>query len=128
MPEEAARRRQFLFVDDDSAFLTGIREVFSEMSRGTWQIHTAENHARALEILRKTRIDVVVLDLDMPVIDGLEFMRLLTHTHPGQQVVILTGHVSEEKRQRCLESGAALFLEKLISPDGFSAVFAALDV
>jgi len=68
-----------------------------------------------------------VLDLDMPVMDGLQFLRLLTRTHPGQQAVMLTGHATEEKRRTCLESGAALFLEKLIAPEGFSAVFAALD-
>jgi CheY-like chemotaxis protein len=127
MPNEPAKRKQFLFLDDDSAFLAAVREIFSEMARGSWEIYTAENHARALEILRKTPIDVVVVDLEMPVIDGLEFMRLLTRTHPGQQIVILTGDGSEEKRKKCLEAGATLFLEKLISPDGFAAVFAALD-
>jgi hypothetical protein len=52
---------------------------------------------------------------------------LLGRTHPGQPVVILTGRATEEKRKACLESGAAMFLGKLITPDGFSTVFAALD-
>ena len=121
------KRKQFLFVDDDTGFLNGIRQVFSEMARGSWEIFTAENHAQALGVLRQQPVDVVVLDLDMPVMDGLQFLRLLGRTHPGQQVVILTGRANEESRKACLESGAALFLEKLITPDGFSAVFSALD-
>lgn len=116
-----------MFVDDDAGFLSNIRQVFSDMARGSWRIHTAENHSQALALLRQHRMDVVVLDLDMPVMDGLQFLRLLNRTHPGQQVVILTGQANPEKRQACLDSGAVLFLEKLITPTGFSAVFSTLD-
>ena len=127
MSGEATKRKKFLFVDDDTGFLAGIREVFSEMARGSWEIFTAENHAQALAVLQQQRMDVVVLDLDMPVMDGLQFLRLLQRTHPGQPVVILTGRATEQSRKACLESGAALFLEKLIAPEGFAAAFSALN-
>lgn len=127
MANESPRRKQFLFVDDDSGFLKGIRQVFGEMSGGSWEIFTAENHGQALALMQQRRVEVVVLDLDMPVMDGLSFLRLLGRTHPGQQVVIWTGRATEESRRACLESGAALYLEKLIAPEGFAAVFAALN-
>ena len=127
MSGESTRGKQFLFVDDDPGFLNTLRELFLSLSRGAWTIHTAENHAQALALMQKHRFDVVVLDLNMPVMDGLQFLRLLARTHPGQQVVILTGQATEENRQRCLDSGAALFLEKVVAPDGFAAVFATLD-
>jgi CheY-like chemotaxis protein len=127
MPNESPRRKQFLFVDDDTNFLSGIRQLFSEMSKGSWEIFTAENHSQALALLRQQSVDVVVLDLEMPVMDGLQFLRLMARTHPGQLVVILTGRPTEENRKLCLESGAALFLEKLIAPEGFTAVFDSLD-
>lgn len=127
MTGDTPKRKRFLFVDDDAGFLAGIREVFSEMGRGTWEIFTAENHAQALAQMRKQPMDVVVLDLDMPVMDGVQFLRLLGRTHPGQQVAILTGRATDETRKACLEGGAALFLEKLIAPEGFAAVFSALD-
>ena len=57
----------------------------------------AENHAQALALLQQQRMDVVVLDLDMPVMDGLQFLRLLQRTHPGQPVVILTGRATDKK-------------------------------
>jgi len=98
------------------------------MSKGSWEIFTAENHSQALALLRQHPVDVVVLDLEMPVMDGLQFLRLLARTNPGQQVVILTGRATEENRKLCLESGAALFLEKLIAPEGFAVVFESLDM
>jgi len=127
MPGEAAKRKAFLFVDDDAEFLGSIQALFSEMAGGKRDIFTAGNHAQALALLAKLRVDVVVLDIGMPVMDGIQFLQLLGRTHPGQQVVMLTGGATEENRKTCLESGAVLFLEKPVAPDGFAAVFASLD-
>jgi hypothetical protein len=56
--------------------------------------------------------------------DGIEFLRLLGRTYPGQQVVMLSGRMDEGTRKTCLELGATLYLEK---PIGFRDLFAALD-
>ena len=127
MAGDIVKRKAFLFVDDDAGFLAGIQGLFSEMSHGSWDIFTAENHAQALTVLGKLRVDVVILDIGMPIMDGIQFLQLLGRTHPGQQVVMLTGKATEEDRRACLESGAVLFLEKPLVPDGFAALFAALD-
>jgi CheY-like chemotaxis protein len=127
MSGETTKRKAFLFVDDDAGFLTGIQELFSEMARGKWDIFTAENHAQALALLAKLRVDVVVLDIGMPVMDGIQFLQLLGRTNPGQQVVMLTGEVTEERRKAALEGGAVLFLEKPVVADSYAAIFAALD-
>ncbi len=127
MPEDAAKRRQFLFVHDDPGFLATVTATLKEMSQGRWSIRTAANHSQALELLKTQPVDTVVLDLEMPVMDGIEFLRLLGRTLPGQQVVMLTAHIDERARQTSLELGATLFLEKPTSPDGFRALFAALD-
>ncbi len=127
MPPEVLKRKSFLFVDDDVDFLRGIQGLFSDMARGQWDIFTAENHAQALALLAKLRVDVVVLDIGMPVMDGVQFLQLLGRTHPGQQVAMLTGETTEERRRTCLESGAVLFLEKPVTPAGFASIFAALD-
>jgi CheY-like chemotaxis protein len=127
MSAETKKRKKFLFVDDDPRFLATIRRLFSEMSQGGWEIATATNHAQALALLARERVDIVVLDIGMPVMDGIQFLQLLGRTHPAQQVVMLTGRSSEENRKTCLESGAALFLGKPVETDGYAAVFAALD-
>ena len=127
MSGETVKRKSFLFVDDDAGLLTGVQELFSEMSGGRWDVSAAGNHAQALAMLAKFRVDVVVLDIGMPVMDGIQFLNLLGRTYPNQRVVMLSGLATEENRKTCLESGAALFLEKPVTPDGFAAVFAALD-
>jgi len=127
MSADTIKRKTFLFVDDEPAFLTSIQELFSEMARGKWDIFTAANHAQALALLAKMRVDIVVLDIGMAGMDGIQFLQLLGRTNPGQQVVMLTGEATEERRKTCLESGAVLFLEKPVVPDGYAAVFAALD-
>jgi len=127
MPSAIANRKRFLFVDDDPQFLAGIRQLFTEKSHGRWEVLTAENHAQALALLSKQRMELVVLDIGMPVMDGIQFLQLLGRTHPGQAVAMLTGRSSEERRRLSLASGAVLYLEKPLSADGFEAVFAALD-
>ena len=121
------KRKSFLFVDDEAEFLTGIQGLFSEMARGRWDIFTAENHAQALALLAELPVDVGVLDIGMPVMDGIQFLQLLGRAHPGKPVVMLTGETTEERRKTCLGSGAVLVLEKPVAPDGFAAIFAALD-
>ena len=125
--DEIIKRKALLFVDDDVEFLDNIQALFAEKARGTWDIFAAENHAQALALLAKLRVDLVVLDIRMPGLDGIQFLQLLGRTHPGQTVAILTGIATEESRRTCLESGAALFLEKPVAPNGFATIFAALD-
>ncbi len=127
MAAEITKRKAFLFVDDEVEFLTSVQALFSEMAHGGWDIFTAENHAQALALLAKLRVDVVVLDIGMTGMDGIEFLQLLGRTNPGQQVAMLTGEATEERRRTCLESGALLFLEKPLRAEGYAAIFAALD-
>jgi CheY-like chemotaxis protein len=127
MSAGASKRKKFLFVDDDAGFLASITELFGAMAQGSWEIFTAENHAQALSLLHKHSVDVVVLDIGMPVMDGPQFLRLLGRTHPGKQIVMLSGRVTEESRKTCLENGALLLLEKPVTSEGFGAIFAALD-
>jgi CheY-like chemotaxis protein len=127
MPSDNTKRKALLFVDDDTSFLTTLEELFGGMARGTWDIFTAQNHAQALALLGKLRVDVIVLDVAMPVMDGIQFLQLLNRTHPGQKVAMLTAHATPENRRACLESGAALFLEKPLAAEGYTAAFAALD-
>jgi CheY-like chemotaxis protein len=127
MPAEASKRKQLLFVDDDSQFLGVLKELLLALSGGGWEIFTAENHGQALEILQNQRMDLVVLDVSMPVMDGIQFLKLLGRAHPGQQVVMLTGVATEESRRASMDGGAVLFLEKPTSKDGYAEIYSALN-
>lgn len=127
MSANAPARKTFLFVDDDATLLSLLAELFTEMSKGRWKIHTAQNSSAALAILNEHKVDLAVLDINMPVMDGVQFLRLLMRTNPGQQVAILTGLATAQNRKVCQELGAVLFLEKPTSSTAYREVFAALD-
>src|SRR5215470_3145324 len=127
MPEEAPKRYQFLFVDDDPEFLATLTALLKQISKAHWAFRTATNASQALEHLKAQPVDIVVLDVEMPVMDGIEFLRLLQRTNPGQQVVMLSARLDEAVRKTSLELGATLYLEKPNSPEGFQGLFAALD-
>src|SRR5262245_38742112 len=127
MAEEPSKRHQFLFVDDDPTFLLTLTAMLKQMSKAHWAFRTANNHSQALEHLKAQAVDIVVLDIEMPVMDGIEFLRLIGRTHPGLRVVMLSARLDENARKTCMELGAALYLEKPTTPEGFHAVFAALE-
>jgi CheY-like chemotaxis protein len=127
MPEEIAKRYQFLFVDDESEFLTILTTLLKHISKANWAFRTATNHSQALEHLKAQPVDIVVLDVEMPVMDGIEFLRLLRHTHPRQRVVMLSARPDETARKTAMELGASLFLQKPTTPEGLQGLFATLD-
>src|SRR5215510_6181853 len=127
MPEETDKRYQFLFIDDDPEFLGTLTGLLKQLSRAHWAFRTATNHAQALEHLKAQPVDLIVLDIEMPVMDGIEFLHLLRRTHPGQRVVMLSARLDENARKTSMDLGAALFLEKPTNRQGFDGLFAALE-
>jgi CheY-like chemotaxis protein len=127
MSEAPNKRSQFLFVDDEPEFLNALTGVLREISKGQWAFRTATNHSQALEQMKAQPVEVVVLDFAMPVMNGVEFLRLLRQTHPGQRVVMLSGQMDEAARKSAVELGASLCLDKPSTPEGFQGLFSALE-
>ncbi len=119
--------RQVLFVDDEPDFLLSVKEAFAPLSAGQWVIHCANTTDAALELLKRQKMDLVVVDINMPLLDGIQFLNLLGRRHPDLKKVTLTAFATEEKRSACLAAGAELFIEKPHSDEGFKSVFAMLD-
>jgi CheY-like chemotaxis protein len=116
-----------LFVDDDRRYLEMLSELMRFLSAGTWDVQVATNAGEALPLLQDHSIDLIVIDLRMPVLDGLQFLRLLNRRHPGLLKVVLTGFATEAYRAACLASGAELFLEKPVDEGSHERLFATLD-
>jgi CheY-like chemotaxis protein len=119
--------RQVLFVDDEPDFLQLVNENLAPLSGGEWVIHRASTPDTALELLKQQKMDLVVVDINMPLLDGIQFLKLLGRRHPDLKKVTLTSQVTEENRSQCLAAGAELFIEKPRLPDGFKSVFVMLD-
>ena len=120
---EPAKKFHVLFVDDSMAFLETFGELCSVLSNKTWEIHFATTADKALAILKESSIDLVVLDIGMPMLDGIQLLGIITRRYPGLKVAVMTGKATESKRADCLSNGAELFIEKPVSPDGIKVIF-----
>ena len=127
MTNQAQKHKRVLFVDDDPQFLETIERVIRGSSRGHWDVFFADNAGKALSVLSETPIDLVVADVQMPVVDGVQFLRLLHRRFPNLQKVALTGFANESVRAACLDAGAELFLEKPRTGAGMESVIATLE-
>jgi DNA-binding NtrC family response regulator len=74
----------------------------------------------ALEMIDEEEPEVMILDLKMPGIDGLEVLRKVKQTRPEIEVIILTGHGSQKDREICMELGAFAYLQKPVDIDVLS--------
>jgi DNA-binding response OmpR family regulator len=102
-----------LVVDDDPT----VRDVVGAyLERAGFEVERAADGAAALALAAATTPDVVVLDLMLPGIGGLEVCRRLRHDHPGVPVVMLTALGEEEDRVLGLEVGADDYVTKPFSP------------
>lgn len=77
----------------------------------------AENGQEALELVRRERPDVLVLDLAMPVMDGRQTLEVLRAEGASTRVVILTGFGRDRLGPKVLEAGAFAYIEKGAAPD-----------
>jgi DNA-binding NarL/FixJ family response regulator len=85
-----------LVVEDDEAFLDTVEALLSSDERFE-VVGRAANGRVALELARRLELDAVVMDIEMPVLDGVEATRLLLAQVPGLPIVAISGHDYEER-------------------------------
>ncbi len=120
---EPEKQFQVLFVDDSMAFLELFGDLCAEFSNQTWKIHKATSADAALARLREQAVDLVLLDITMPLLDGLQLLGIINRRYPGLKIAVMTGSATEAKRADALANGAELFLEKPLTADGMRSVF-----
>ena len=120
------KRKRILFVDDEVGLLDFIRQIMEHFAGKAWEVFTAPDVSKALGILQEQRVDLVVLDIHMPLVDGVQFLGLLQRKYPNVLKVVLTGDATEHFRATCLSNGAELFLEKPRDEGGWRSVYATL--
>jgi signal transduction histidine kinase len=100
---------QVLIVDDERDFL----EILGRrLGMKGFIVSTATNGEDALKLVKERTFDVVVLDLKMPGMDGIETMRRIKQEHEDVQIIMLTGHATVRLSVEAMQEGAVDFLEK----------------
>jgi DNA-binding NtrC family response regulator len=105
---------KILLVDDEEEFVTSLAERIKMRKLGS---DIALNGEEALQIVSDQVPDVMVLDLKMPGIDGMEVLRRVKKAYPDVQVIILTGHGSEKDEKDARRLGAFDYLQKPVDID-----------
>ena len=107
--DTSARGLNVLFVDDEEDFVRTMAERMEMREVGS---EVALSGTQALQMLESEIPDVMVLDLRMPGLDGIEVLRQVKDTYPQVEVIIMTGHGSERDEEEARKLGAYDYLRK----------------
>jgi DNA-binding NarL/FixJ family response regulator len=102
---------RILTADDHHLIRAGVT-AFLATEPGLTVVAEAENGEAALEKYRETRPDLVLMDLSMPVMDGIEATRAILTEFPDARIVVLTTYAGDEDIHRALEAGAMGYMVK----------------
>ncbi|MGD9826696.1 response regulator [Desulfobacter sp.] len=98
-----------LIIDDEQEFTQALAE---RMTNRGMTVSTSSSAMEGLQNVEEHSFDVVVLDLQMPEMDGIETLKILKKKNPELQVILLTGHATVEKGIEAMKLGAMDLLEK----------------
>jgi DNA-binding NtrC family response regulator len=113
------KKNRVLAVDDEPAMIEWLKILLEHEG---YEVRTAMIGARGEDIFKTWRPDVVVTDMLLPDVDGLELLRKFKQTSPDTEVIVITGHGSIAKAVDAMKAGAYSFVEKPIEPDTLLAV------
>src|SRR5919109_2505604 len=119
MPTQASqttkRRRRVLAIDDEPSMTEWLKMVIEGEG---YEVRTALIGTRGEEIFKQWRPDVVVTDLMLPDVDGIQLLRRLKEVDPWPEIVVISGQGTISRAVEAGQAGAFYFLEKPVSQDG----------
>jgi DNA-binding NtrC family response regulator len=100
---------KLLLVDDEKRF---VEVLFKRLNKRNIDVTTAFSGTEGIQALRKVDFDVAILDLKMEDMDGLEVLKIFKKMYPKMEVIILTGHESEQTTREGMKYGAFAYISK----------------
>ncbi|MFZ7112675.1 MAG: ATP-binding protein [Desulfatiglandales bacterium] len=105
-----------LVVDDEKAIREGCHRLLS--GKG-YHVLTAEDGVKALDVLGQDSVDILLIDLKMPIMGGEETLEIARPRYPAIPIIIMTGHGTVDKAVNCMKKGAYDFITKPFQVDQF---------
>ncbi len=105
---------RILLVDDEQEFVLTLAE---RLQMRDMDSYAAFDGPTALEQVRSHPPQILIIDLKMPGMDGIQVLKQVKQTHPGIQIIILTGHGSEQDKINCMNLGASAYFQKPVDID-----------
>jgi DNA-binding NtrC family response regulator len=101
-------------IDDDPANIKFVRFILANEGL---EIHAATDPQSGMELIHRTRPQIVLLDLVMPGVQGMEVLQKVLEFDPGIDVILMTGYYSTESAVEAIQKGAADYFPKPFSPE-----------
>jgi len=108
MAQTQTPRRRLLVVDDE----TEVADVLKEHFEATYDVDTAPDGKKALKLIRARRPDVILLDLQMPGLNGLEVMKRIQTVDPKPVVIVVTADADTDVAAQAMTQGAFSYVPK----------------
>ena len=107
-------KASILIVDDEEVVR---RSHLRSLAATGCRTEAAEDGLRALEVMEEHPFDVVLLDLRMPGLDGMDVLKTIKERWPDSEVVVITGYPTLESAKQALRLGAQNYIAKPVGPD-----------
>lgn len=108
-----------LIVDDSAVMRKIVERALRQAGLDVVTVHEAASGTEGLDVLRAATVDLILSDINMPSMDGLEFLRQIRSQNlaPGIPVVMITTESSEEHVRQAIQAGARGYIRKPFTPD-----------
>lgn len=124
-------KKNILIIEDHALTRFGLRTAFKlnsddEDFNFTGKIFEAPNAKKGLETIEKEKIDVVIMDLGLPDMNGIEATKIIKSKHPSIKVVVLSSHEQEEDVIKAIKAGASAYCTKDIDQEKLVYIIASV--
>ena len=102
-------KKRILVIEDDQEMRSLLKDFFEEEG---FEIHSVSNGSEAFRILVRELFDLVITDIRMPGLTGLDILPGIKKLQPEAPIIVITAFGSEEVHRRAIERGATAYLEK----------------
>ena len=112
-----------LLVDDNRSIINALMEITDWESHGCTIAGCCYNGAEALEFIRKNSVDILITDMKMPIMGGLEATRKIRELNPIIPIIALTANAFDADRVSAMEAGCNAFLTKPLKKEELLELF-----